>query len=296
MNLRKGIAAVSLVAGVVAGVPGIAQAETPPKAYDNGTELAVGVEKPIVAWGRIFLRTTTVESPITCINTFYAKGGNKHEGGVESNPIRAYGEVLGWGTNSCTAEGLESLLHSKVQVSAEEPPEKVEREGEICKEASKTKLSECPSESEREKKTVTVEFRRRFTSLPWKVEYIRGKTAENVEVVQQRTGLHELGEAGNGREESTKCYPSGKKFTEVPSGCIVVNIEFPTAKVELLFFGTQEISGFNGAGSGLKPSFIVFEKEHTGYLESEGEAFGKGVTTGEVKLLGAEGQELMTAK
>jgi len=293
---RKAVLCSTVLATLAFGGMGIAQAETPPRIFDNGSELAVGVEKPVVAWGRIYLKTTTIPVPITCINTFYAKGGNKHEGGVETNPIRGYGEVLGWGTNSCEAKELEAILSKPVEVSAEEPPELVTQEAEVCKEATKTKLSECPSESEREKKTVIVNFHRRLTSLPWKVEYIRGKTAEGIEVVQQRTGLKEFGEAGNGREESTKCYPSGKTFTEVPAGCIVVNIEFPKSKSELLFFGTQEITGINGRGNALTPSFLEFESKQTGYLESEHEAFGKGFTEGEVKLIGAEGQELLTTK
>lgn len=305
-----GIAAAALVVAALLLAPAVAQAEeVPPRAYDNAAEVGT-THVPIVAWGEITLHSSVL-GKIHCLNTFFAEGWNQHEHFESSKPIRGTGEVLGWGNSQCEApEELSSLeiLHKKeieagkiekpitVTATAEMPLEKIGRYAEICASETKT-LEQCKSESEREVKLETIEFHRRVVSLPWKVELIRGERNRK-EVVLQKIGVHEYGESGTAVGKSTKCYPkegeNPASFKAVPSGCIAVNILFPQIPAEFVFYGTQEIESINGVKNGLSPSRLNFLE--AGPLYSTEGLEGEGTTTGEVKIMGSAGQELLTAK
>jgi hypothetical protein len=315
----------SLLAGIVlAAAPSLASAEEPPpRAYENGAELSQ-TAIPIVAWGLIQLESSVL-GKIHCLNTFFAQGWNQHEHFEGSKPIRGYGEVLGWGNSNCEAPEEKASLevaHKKeieegrievpltVTATAEMPLEKIGRQAEICKEEKKT-LAQCSAKNsegvytERETKLLTAEFHRRVVTLPWKVELIRGEREEEAGTMQ-KIGLHEYGESGTANESknppspahSTKCYPKESErpasFKVLPSGCIGVNILFPQIPAEFIFYGTQEIWGINGVKNGLSPSRLHFLEAGT-LFSTEG-LEGEGSTTGEVKLVGANGVELLTAK
>jgi hypothetical protein len=295
--------------------PGVAQAEEPaPLAYKNGNLMTTN-RVPIVANGRIQLHSSLV-GKVECINTFFAEGWNAHEHGEETK-TRGYGEVLGWGTSQCTApeeikaieEGPKpkeehSPLPITVVASSELPVEKQYRQGEICKEETKT-LLECSKNpaTERETKLLVKEFgfHRRVSTLPWKLELIRGEREEEHGILQ-KVGLHEFGESGTAAAQNTKCYPKEKigteereaSFEKVPSGCIAVDIIFPQIPYEYVFYGTQEIWGVNGAGNGLDASRLEFRE--AGKLFSSKGAYGEGETTGVVRLSGEEAVELITAE
>jgi hypothetical protein len=297
------------VAGVLGAGAGQASAETPPVAYANGVKLST-TKVPLTANGEIQLHSTVL-GKITCQNTFYAQGWN--EG---SSPSHAYGEVLGWGTSSCTApEELKSLeAADKKQIeegkilapltvfaSSEMPVEKTVREGSVCAVEKKVYLSECPNASERVGKNYIAKFARRVSSLPWKLEIIRGERSEEAGILQ-KIGLAAFGESGTATGHSTKCYPTEKVGSEVqdanwevvPAGCIAVNIVFPQIPLEFVFYGSQEVWAINGAGNGLNTSRLEFKESGT-LFTSEG-LEGEGSTTGKVKISGAESVQLMTAK
>jgi hypothetical protein len=303
------------VVSALALAPAIARAEEPPpKAYSNFKALTE-THATIVAHGTIQLHSSAL-GHIECENTFFAEGWNAHEHGESSKPLRGYGEVLGWGTSQCTApEEIASIEARKnfikeehiptpitVLASAEPPIEfSGVRQGEICKEESKS-LQACSATTEREVKELTEigGFHRRVSSLPWKVELIRGER-DGEEGTLQKIGLHEFGESGTAREHTTKCYPTEvflemtvpALFEKVPSGCILVDIIFPQVPYEFTFYGTQEIWGVNGAGNGLDPSRLKFLESGTLFSPREGEGFGE--TTGQVTILGAEGLQLIQA-
>ncbi len=266
----------------------------------------------IIAWGEINLHSTVL-GKIHCLNTFYAEGWNQHEKNESGKPIRGYGEVLGWGNSDCEApKEIESLTiaHEKeikegkieapitVTATAEMPLEKTGRQAEICDEATKqNELTKCPNKSEREVKLLTGEFHRRVVTLPWKVELIRGERDEE-EGILQRIGLHEYSETGTAQAHTTKCYPTESghdaSFKALPSGCVGVNILFPQIPAEFVFYGGQEIWAINGVKNGLTPTRLEFLT--SGTLFSSEALEGEGSTTGVVKLIGSNGQELLTGK
>ncbi len=307
-RLKRSMVMLLAVAGLLGAGAAQAGAETPPVAYANGLKLST-TKIPITANGEIQLHSTVL-GKISCQNTFYAQAWN------EGSPLRAYGEVLGWGTSSCTApEELKSLEaadkkqieEGKIPVpltvfaSAEMPVEKTLREGEVCSVEKKVFLSECPNSSERVAKNYLSKFARRVTSLPWKIEVIRGERIEEAGILQ-KIGLVSYGESGTATGHSTKCYPTEKVGSEVqdanwesvPAGCIAVNVVFPQIPLEFVFYGSQEVWDVNGAGNGLNTSRLEFKESGT-LFTSEG-LEGEGSTTGKVKIAGAESVQLMTAK
>jgi hypothetical protein len=296
--------------GVALVVPAVASAELPPPVgYSNGTKLTT-THVPIIANGRIQLHSTVL-GKIECVNTFWAEGWNAHEKNETTKPERAYGEVLGWGTSSCTApEEIASIEANTpfikenhiptpitVVASSEMPVEKTFRQGEICIEETKT-LAQCPNTNEREVKVMISAYHRRVSTLPWKVELIRGER-ELEPGILEKIGLSEFGEAGTAEAQTTKCYPkegtNPASFEKVPPGCVAVDIIFPQVPYEFVYYGTQEIWAVNGAGNGLDASHLEWIAPAGNFFSSKG-AEGEGSTTGKVKLSGATAVQLMTSR
>jgi len=296
------------------------------------TETCLATEKteerspyvPIIAWGKINLKSEGLGAEgVTCTNTFTGKTWNEHEHGIKQNPIRGYGVAEGWGTSTCAApEFIKNYRHDcgcepTIFASAERPLEYEYREALICKKAlfeeGKKLLSECPNATEREAEALYSAVKRKTVSLPWKIELVRGypKSGHTEEVVQQRIGLKNYGECGpgaaegtptcEGAKENTACYSKQSEtenysYEEIPGGCVVTNIVIPQVPVEVPFFGTLEVTGRNGAGSGVDPSKIEFEGAFSGKLQSQADQEGSGTVNEKVKELGEEGQGLITAK
>ena len=303
------------VAGSVAMslVPSVAQAtEPPPRFYENFTELTT-TKRPVVADGRITLYNSvfSVSGEIHCLVTLYADIWNEHEHGLQTNPIRAYGEVAGWSPSSCESPHetleLERMYERKITfvVLPEMPLEREHRQAVVCKQATETKLAECPSGEEREAKEAIVGVRRGASSLPWKFELVRGER-EAEPAILWKTGIHEFGESGTATNKSTGCYPKervvveGKEveraasFTKVPSGCIAVDVIVPEIPLEMVFYGTQEILALNGFGNGLNASRLMFVS--SGHLFSSEGTEGEAEETGLLTLFGADSVELLTAR
>ena len=302
----------SMLMVLAALTPAIAQAEEPPPVgYSNGKELSA-THTAIAAWGPISLTSTTIKT-IQCTNSFYGAAWN------EGSPKVGKGLVEGWGTNQCTdPEGIKSqeashekeLKENKIKcatpgaaigegkcitvfASAEMPIEPELREAEVCIEETK-KLSQCPETSEREKKKLTVVARRAVSSLPWDVELERCERSEKAGVCQH-TGIPTAEEKSKG---NTTCYKLknglAAPYAEVPAGCIKLNLIFPEIPFEVVLYGSQSYFMVNGVKDGLNPSKLKFIE--SGTLDSPENAAGEGTTTGEVKYVGAESVQLVTAK
>jgi hypothetical protein len=142
---------------------------------------------------------------------------------------------------------------------------------------------------------------------------VRGFAQSHEEVIQQRIGMASFGECGPGEAESTEpkhpseacsgragsshCYPQGDSFTELPHGCVELDLIAPQVPAEFPSFGTLEATWRNGAGSGVDPSGVEVEPEWGGLLAAPqlgGTELAS--TTTRLKLLGAEGQELITMR
>jgi hypothetical protein len=300
-----------LVAGVVAsGLTAAAgAAETPPVIYDNAKEVTT-TRVPALAWGELRLHTVVL-GRITCTASFFGEAWNQHENMEAGKPVRGYGEVLEFGASDCEDPEEIAYLeaaHKKeveegkiehpitVTVTVEMPLEKIQRLAEVCKESTK-KLAQCSNTSEREVRSMISEFHRRGSSLPWKVELMRGER-ELEEGVLQKVGLHEFGESGTALAHTTKCYPKEAEhpatFKVLPAGCVALNVLFPQVPAEFVWYGTQEIWSLNGARNGLSPSRVEFIEAGT-LVSSEG-LDGEANLTSPLKVLGSNGQELLTAR
>jgi hypothetical protein len=280
-------------------------AEPPPMVYVNGKNLGA-THVPVIAPGAILLESTLLGEG-HCRVTLYAYLWNEHEHGAESNPVRGYGEVVGFGTSSCefphpTLEIEDPPDLRDATLSVEPPLEETTREAEVCAVELKRSLSECPNSSERRVGPVFNEVRRRTSSLPWKLELIRGSRGELTGVLA-KVGLAELGEGGTAEGQSTRCYPReeiggipGKmaRFAAVPGGCFEVSVIYPHLPLEVPFYGTQEIFLKNGFTNGLHPSKVEFVQ--AGRLFSSEEKLGEGELRGELRLIGAQNVELIQTR
>jgi hypothetical protein len=293
-------------------VPAAAQGEELPQLYNNSRLVGETQRVQTFGNGRIQLHSTVL-GKIDCASTFAAEAWNAHANGVTETPVHAYAEVLGWGTSSCTApETIADIecgsclqryreehipLPITITVSSEMPVEKTFRQGEVCIDETKT-LSQCPLASERETKTIISSYHRRVSSLPWKVELIRGERAEEKGVLA-KVGLAEYGETGTASAQNTKCYPkegtNPASFEKVPPGCVAVDIIFPQIPYEFAYYGTEEIWAVNGAGNGLDASHLEWVAPAGRLFSSKGTE-GEASTEGKMRLSGAEAVELLTAK
>ncbi len=228
---------------------------------------------------------------------------------------KGVGQFEGWGTNACTAPTLEETLRityehainegkikSPLTVFAtSELPLKVEyREGEVCTEESK-KIAECESPSQREKlENLVSGLRRRATSFPWKTSLARTVSVETEEeIIEDKIGAP---------ISTGTCFPTetikenGEEITvpasweKVPAGCVKINVVCPQIPAEVVFYGQLNPELINGVKNGLSPSRMKFIAAESGDLiASEGEA-PQTKTAGEIKFMGMNGEELLTAK
>jgi len=223
------------------------------------------------------------------------------------------GSIQGWGTNACKAPQLEETLSKIYQkfceekrikcpitvfATAELPIEQEMREAEFCSEESKTKLKECPAESERETKMVIWHVRRETTSFPWKLELTRAERKEEpVDVL--RIGIPPAGKTCYPKEvvklENGEEVEEAAKWQNVPAGCIKITVVAPQIPEELVFYGSLEPTLLNGAGNGLNASRIVFNGE-AGQLRPEHNEAPDTTSSGTLKISGAESEQLIFAK
>ena len=281
-------------------------ARAAPQFYEN-SKLVGSTPVPTLAWGEVTFGSSVL-GKVHCLAEL--------EDRVWNADGRGEGEVGDFDTGWCEAPEEERALEFACDfnlpepcpypwspaVTAEMPPEKRTRQGEVCIEKTKT-LEQCSAKNaegdytERETKLLTSEFHRRAASLPWKLELVSGEREEE-EGVLEKVGVHEYGESGTATAQSTSCYPTEggepASFKALPSGCIGIDIVLSQVPLEFVYYGTQEIFGLNGVRNGLTPSRLQFID--AGKLFSSEGLEGEGSVQGLVKLLGWAGQELVTAR
>ncbi len=306
----------------------------------NEREPYRSLSEPVIGWGSLVLHAEGLgPAGVACTgSTFLGTVYNAHEGENLESPVRAYGLVEEFSTdegpyhfkydiNSCSAPefALRPVCGDadcEVYVSAEPPLTLDYREAEVCNGHHlfngryPEPLSDCPLPSERETEQVPYAAQRSRSTLPWKVELVRGYTASHEEVVQPRIGMASFGECGPGAAEGTetcsaatatgRCYQQGPSTTysyaDEPQGCVVLNVIVPEVPVEIPFFGSLETTIRNGAGDGTDPSRLEIEESVAGQLRSQEGLEGTGhvrtvcAVGCSIKLLGEEGQQLLTAK
>lgn len=150
----------------------------------NGSE-GIGIRSafaPFLAYGNIRLPGEDIgEVDVDCLSSSTGKEWDEHEGGLQGGPIRAYGLIEGWSA-ACTATyGGPFLIFPQPQfgpvtLTAEQPLQEQRTEGETCDEtevrAGRTRLSECPAATERERQELIGTVRRSQPTLPWKSEFV----------------------------------------------------------------------------------------------------------------------------
>jgi hypothetical protein len=97
------------------------------------------------------------------------------------------------------------------------------------------------------------------------------------------------------REGDSKCFPASQRATELPSGCVGLDVVIPQIPIEIPVYGSVEALWQNGEGSGADPSDTAFEPQWYGTLTDE-LGSERGYISGEEKVLGEEGQSLITMR
>jgi hypothetical protein len=303
MRARIRIGAVLAVLVLAAVSAPNAGAEGPPRFYLN--DLLTGeTPRPLVGWGEVTFETTSV-GKVHCLelldgsawNRVGASGAGELEQFTGEECEDPEIEHLPQVERLCTVEGCARPL--TIFVTTEMPIAVKLQEAIICVNASKT-LRECKEPAERTTAKLVTEYRRRTTSVPWKLSLVRGlREEEEVRLVQ-------MGSA------SSTCYPKEKVIVEgkeeevpagwekVPAGCVKLNFVIPQIPAEMVFYGSQEVELLNGTKNGLSPSRLrFFESGLLAYGGSGARPVSSGgqvLLKGEARLLGASGQELITAK
>ncbi len=272
-----------------------------------------------LGWGIITLHGEALGTAgVRCRTALAGNMWNEHEGDDKARPVRAYGLIEGWTTASCSRAQLKCVGEGGTFpcepttpfITDEGPLELEYTEAEIpitegsCK-GTPTKPA-CYATTE-----LVRAVRRRPASVPWKSEFVRGfANSGEEEVVQQRIGMAQFGECGPGEAEETEgspvvcratsanssCYPASEQLTEVPAGCIAMNLVIPQIPLEVPFFGGLEVIWRNGAGTSTDPGRLELREEQSGRLLSQGAVLGEGVFAGAVKEIGAEGQALLSLR
>lgn len=278
-----------LASGTLGALAGVAQATTepPPQWYSNRDLLN---SSPVTAltYGEIKFHSASV-GYIHCTSAFQMAVWN--EGG------RGLGQLEGIGTNACKApeleKGLEEVFGIPVTIFAtgELPAQKELRQAIVCKEESKLSLEECKSPSERVEKEVAWRVKRRPASFPWKMELLRGERREEPDILV-KIGIPPAGQT---------CYPAEEGhpalWTQVPAGCINLDVIAPQIPDEVVFHGTLVPVLENGAGNGLSPSRLYFEEEAGKLVSSEDKVEEPETSSeGEIKISDVLGPQLIWAQ
>jgi hypothetical protein len=298
LGARIGVGVVLVVMALAAvSAPPSAGAEVPPQFYVNNL-LRGETPRPLVGWGEVSFQTTNV-GKVHCLELLDGSAWNRAG-------ASGAGELEQFTGTQCEDPELEHLPLPEalclredcvrpltIFVTTEMPIALKVHEAVICINASKT-LRECKEPAERETAKMITEYHRRTTSLPWKFSLVRGVREE------EETRLMQIPPAG------LNCYPKenviveGKEtevpavWEKVPAGCVKLNFIIPQIPAEMVFYGAQEIWLLNGVRNGLSPTHLKLVEP--GRLTEGGPGGAQAALTGEARLLGAQGQELITTR
>jgi hypothetical protein len=293
LKIRHTRSALVLAGVLLICAPATAQASIAngnPEWYKNGTPVSSGSHLPMFGDGFMTFETSTEIAPgqkeleIECMNVLF--GGFSNEG----SPLRGHFQILEWWAMGHTPTSEHPELGAlcrftylgqpsgQAWVTAERPLSVIEQDSIICESPNK-KLAECQPTNETEKRSMIREVGRPPLTTPWNAELI----------VKSGVPYAKLGiptEAGKSCSE-----------TPAPPGCVRMTVVYPEINLQFPFEGSLEVRLINGTKNGLSPSELKFEAEKSGALTipgTNGEA--KVYASGPVKLIGAEGRELITAE
>ncbi|MHB8490770.1 MAG: IPT/TIG domain-containing protein [Solirubrobacteraceae bacterium] len=265
-------------------------AYTPPQIYKNGNGISVthgGAATnriPLVGSGELKLEVAALEAQVECVNLGFGSAWN------ESEPAGGHAQILSWWASAHTTTGANTELGSSCRfvyqgapageawVSAEPPLGLIEQEAVLCAN-SKQPLNACLNSGQTLTASVIREVIRKPLSLPWNVAL----TANAGSLAYAKLGVPTA---------------AGKTCAEesAPEGCVVVDVIAPALNLQLVLEGALEPRVVNGTKNGLSPSTLEFKGAASGHLHLRGAPNAVGYLTGTVKLLGLEGQELITVQ
>ena len=289
-----------------------------PEVYRNEVAIATsGV--PQVAYGQLEIESPQIQTTLECVVLGWGAVWN------EGTPTFAHGEILGLWANGHAPTAEHPELGNKCRfvyhgveenpstspfawASPEPPLQLVNQEGVVCAESGKKELSRCREESERIHDTVTREVSREALTVPWNLDYTEKNGSPYA-----RLGLPDecKGRSGSARTELSKCpeasereagqNPEGCNIppTPAPPGCVKVEIlSNPPLNVHQEYEGHLEPLMVNSGPSGLAPASWEFEGHTKGEpgLHLRETPTAELSATGSLKLLGYQGQELITVK
>jgi hypothetical protein len=248
---------------------------------------ALTLQTPLVENTETHVKSREVE--IECINLMYGDLANE---GTEVP--RAVGQIQEWWMmgHTPTAEFTEvsplcrftylGAPGGEAWVTAERPLHAITQNAEVCINPE-SELEHCPKKigepgDEREIKSVVEQVGREQLTTPWNTE---------VELTEGKTRL-KIGVPTEG----------GKSCNEEPAppGCVRLTIIYPALNLFFPFEGSIEPRWIDGVGNGLSPSSLEFEGEASGHIHAAGTPESLLSVSGAVKVIGAEGRELMTVK
>ncbi|HLI32770.1 MAG TPA: S53 family peptidase [Solirubrobacteraceae bacterium] len=278
---------VSTPAGTSAASSASQFAYRPPSIFRNNrsVEVANGTNAAderlsLTAYGELKLEAPTLEISLECITLAYGSAWN------EGEPKAGRGQVLSiFASGRLPAQSGEApsaecqLKHghagksSAAWVSAEAPLLTHSVEAQVCVNASEP-LATC---SEREERKVITSVARGALSLPWE-----GALLYKVGVPYARIGQP----AGEG---SCSAEPP-------PAGCLAIDVVDPTLGLELPLVGSLEAKVVDGVANGLSPSTLELEGATSGTLHEPGSPATLAYLSGSLRVLGFEGQELLTVR
>jgi hypothetical protein len=293
-----------------------------PELYKNEGATATSTRVQSVGFGvAAFSPTQSANSVVECTQLGFGVGLN------EGSPTTAHGEVFTWwasghnpsqehtetsGRCRFVDQGVNENQPTSPEawVTAETPLQKIEQQGVVCRDKALDALEKCPETSEREETTVVERLRRDALTLPWALQFTEreGKPRVWIGLPQECKGLTgtertELSRCPQSTErESAKtperCVISAPSEGPAPQGCVRLQvITTPPLNYELRYEGYVEPATSNGIGNGISPSSWEFEgRGREECLRLRISPGTLGCVTGTLKLLGYNGQELLTIK
>jgi hypothetical protein len=290
---QLGVTAFGLTAVLLTMAPSFAQANLPeasPELFTNGVPNS-GSLVEVAGYGQILLRSEALPgSEIECVNLAFGTG--HQEPAPPAVLSRPHGQVLSWAANGHRTEFNHTENSSKCRGlsgsgwAVDEPPIGG-GEGVII-------------------------TRGPVVSTPWNMVAVCGEREE------ERTGVVQIGyptgeeppvhacktQAAEESEMSTErtshlhCFKEEEgKAVDEPAGCINVTIVDPTAGLEIRYGGSLRPKWTNGAGTGLNASKWIWEGIASNELFCQlSGCHSPGTTTGQVKIVGFEAQELIQVR
>jgi hypothetical protein len=303
--------------------------------YRNEAATAVGARVPAIGYGQLMISPERVNMVVECLSVGIGVGWNEfestelHEQGTEHGPAMAHGQVEMWSgaghlpseehteiSSGCRFiyEGTQYTESKEAWFSPEPPLAYTEQQGEVCKNKELRELSECPKRvgeagAERELTSVVEGLHREPKSVPWNFEYTEREGHLRAVVglpdeCKGKTGAErtELGRCPHASEQEAGKNPERCRTVQpAPPGCIRVTmmndigaLAFPETTNS--YEGSLEPLAVAGSNNGLSPSSWEFQGAGKEQCLQTTANRDFACVTGAMKVLGYNGQELISVK